>query len=58
MQITVCKSYETLFAVKHHLHNLKSVKNSHQRVLLLVKLKAKASNFTNSTTHSWYFKLY
>ena len=46
----------------YHLHNLKSVKNTHGGVLLLVKLQAEACNFTKSKTPPWvfftFFKLY
>ena len=41
---------------------LKNVKNTHEGVLLLVKLQAKACNFTKSNTPPWvfftFFKLY
>ena len=37
-------------AIRYHLHNLKNVKNTHGGVLLLVKLMAKACNFTKSNT--------
>ena len=51
-----------LCTIWYHLHNLKNVKNTHGRVLLLVKLKAEAYNFTKSMIFSWvfftFFKLY
>ena len=34
------KTYEMLCAIWYHLHNLINVKNTHSRVLLLVKLQA------------------
>ena len=34
------------YAIRYHLYNLKTVKNNHGRVLLLVKLQALACNFT------------
>ena len=33
----ICK-YETLFAIRYHLHNLENINNTHGDVLLLVKL--------------------
>ena len=39
------------YAVWYHLYNIKSVKNAHGGVLLLVKLQASACNFTNSSTY-------
>ena len=33
-------------AIWYHMHNFKNVKNTHGRVLLLVKLQALACNFT------------
>ena len=48
-----------LCAIWAHLYNLK---NTHGGVLLLVKLKAEACNFTKSITPPWvfftFFKLY
>ena len=48
-------------AIRYHLHNLKNVKNTHEGVLVLVKLQ-KACNFTESNTAPWmlftFFKLY
>ena len=40
----------TLCTIWYHLHNLKNVKNTHRRVLLLVKLLAETCNFTKSNT--------
>ena len=37
-------------AIYYHLYNLKNVKNTKGRVLLLVKLQAEACNFTKSNT--------
>ena len=49
-------------AIWYHLSNLKNVKITHGRVLILVKLQAKACNFTKSKTPPWvfftFFKLY
>ena len=49
-------------AIWYHLYNLKHVKNTHGGVLLLVKFKALACNFTKSNTPPWvfltFFKLY
>ena len=39
----------------YHLHSLKNVKNTHGRVLILVKLQAKACNFTKINTPPWKF---
>ena len=43
-------SYVKLCAIWYHLYNFKNVKNTCREVLLLVKLKAKAKNFTKSNT--------
>ena len=40
-------------AIWYHLYNLKNVKNTHGRVLLLVKLQA-----TKSNTHPWVFFMF
>ena len=37
--------YVTLCAIWYHFYSLKNVKNSHGRVLLLVKLQAEACNY-------------
>ena len=54
---SVWKSYQgwprifvVLCAIWYHSYNLKNVKNTHEGVLLLVKLQALASNFTKSNT--------
>ena len=51
-----------LCAIWYHLRNLKSIKNTHGGVLLLVKLQPKVCNFTKSNTPPWllftFFKLY
>ena len=58
----ITKGYVILCAIWYHLHNLKNVKNIHERVLLLVKLQALACYFTKSITLPWmfftFFKLY
>ena len=43
------------YAIWYFLYNFKNVKNTHEGVLLLVKLQAKACNFTKSNTPSWVF---
>ena len=43
------------WAIWYHLFNLKNAKDSHGGVLLLVKLQAKACNFTKSNTPQWGF---
>ena len=45
--------YVMLYAIWYHLKNFKNVKNTHGRVLLVVKLQASACNFTKSNTSSW-----
>ena len=42
-------------AIWYHLNNLKNVKNTYERVLLLVKLQASACKFTKSNTPPWVF---
>ena len=42
--------YVVRYAIWYHLYNLKNVKNTHGRVLFLVKLQAEACNFTKSNT--------
>ena len=44
-----------LCAIYYHLHNLKNLKKPHGGVLLLVKMQAKACNFTRSNTPPWAF---
>ena len=50
------------WAIWYHLYNLKNLKNAHGVVLLLVKLRALACNFTKSNTTPWvvftFLKLY
>ena len=48
-------TYVMRWAICYHLHNLKHVKNTHGGVLLLVKLHAKAWNFTKGNTPPWVF---
>ena len=43
------------FAFWCHWYNLKNVKTTHGRVLILVKLQAEPCNFTKINTHSWVF---
>ena len=54
--------YMMLCAIWYHSYNLKNVKNTHGRVLLLVKLQAEACNLSKSNTPPWvnftFFKLY
>ena len=51
-----------LWAIWYYLYNLKNVKSTHVRVLLLAKLQAKACNFIKSNIPPWvfftFFKLY
>ena len=47
--------YVILYAIWYHLYNLKNKKNTHEVVLFLVKLQAKACNFTESSTLPWVF---
>ena len=49
------KLYVMRCAIWYHLQNLKNVKNTHGRVLILLKLQAKAYNFTKSDTPPWAF---
>ena len=49
-------------AIWYHLYNLKNVKSTHGGVLILVKLRASACNFTKINILPWvfstFFKLY
>ena len=58
----VIKVYGVRCAIWYHLYNLKHVKNTHEGVLILVKLQAEACNFTKINTPPWafftFFKLY
>ena len=47
--------YETFCATWHYLYNLKNVKNTNKRVLLLVIIQASAFNFTKINTPPWVF---
>ena len=62
MYITIELKHVTLCVIWHHLYNLKNMRNTYGGVLHLVKLKAEASNFTESNTPPWvfvmFFKLY
>ena len=49
------RSYEMLCAIWYHLYYFKNVKNTQGGVLLLVKLQALGSNFTESNTPPWVF---
>ena len=42
----------------YHLYNLKNVKNTHGRVLILVKLQAEACNFTKTNILPWVFLMF
>ena len=55
MNPKVIVTCESLCAIWYHLHNFKNVKNTHVRVLLLVKWQASACNFTKSDTLPWVF---
>ena len=59
------KEYQTHVIFRmiwYHLHNLKNMKNTHEQMLLLLKLQALACNFTKSNIPPWvfftFFKLY
>ena len=47
--------YVMRYMIWYYLYNLKNVKNTHGRVLLLVKLQAKTCNFTKSHSPPWVF---
>ena len=49
------KNFVMFRAIWYHWYNLKSIKNTHGGVLLLVKLQALACNFTTSSTSPWLF---
>ena len=42
-------------AIWYHLYNFKNLKNTHRVVLLLVKLRLLACNFSKSNTFPWVF---
>ena len=46
--------YETLYAIYYHLHNLNNAKNTHEGVLLLVKLQISAKG----STPPWVFSCF
>ena len=46
---------ETYCAIWYHLYNVKNVKNTHEGMLLLVKLQSKTCNFLKSSTPPWVF---
>ena len=48
-------TYVMRCAIWYHLCNFKNVKNTHEGVLVLVKLQALACNFTKINTPSWVF---
>ena len=47
-----------LCVIWDHFHILKNVKHTHRGVLLLVKLQAKACNFTKSNALPWVFFMF
>ena len=47
--------YVVRCATWYYLYNLKNVKNTHEGVLILVKLQASACNFTKINTPPWVF---
>ena len=47
--------YVMLCRIWYHLYNLKSVKNTHGGVLLLVKFQASTCNFTENNAPPWVF---
>ena len=46
------------FAIWYHFDTLKNTKNTHGGMLLSEKLKAKARNFTKSSTPPWMFSTF
>ena len=50
--------YMIRYTIWYHLYNLKNVKNTHEGVLLLVKLQAKACNFSKINTRPWVFFMF
>ena len=51
LQFFTC-TYKTLCAIWYHLYNLKNLKNTHERVLLSVRIRPEACNFTKSKPSS------
>ena len=51
----VCITFVVRCAIWYHLYNLKNVKNTHWRVLILIKFQALACNFTKIDTPRWVF---
>ena len=54
-QHVTASKYVMRCAIWYHWYNLKSVKNTHGGVLILVKLQALACNFTRINAPSWVF---
>ena len=54
--------FGTVCTICHHLYNLNNMKNTHGRVILLVKLLAETCDFSKSNIPLWvlfaFFKLY
>ena len=48
---TVFSLYVMLWTIWYHLYNLKKVENTHEGVLIFVKLQASVYNFIKSNTH-------
>ena len=55
LHLNKTKRYEMIWAICYHFSNLKNVSNTHEGVLLLVKLQASACKFTKSNTPPWMF---
>ena len=49
------KSHMVCYVIWYHLYNLKKVKNTHERVLLLVKLQAKPGTLLKVTLRHGFF---
>ena len=47
--------YVMRWGIWYYLYNLKKVENTHEGVLILVKLQALACNFTKINTPPWVF---
>ena len=56
------QSFQEIIVIRcviwYHLYSLKNVKDAHGGVLLLVKVRLLACNFTKSNTHPWVFFMF
>ena len=55
LHLNKTKRYEMIWAICYHFYNLKNVSNTHEGVLLLVKLQNSACKFIKSNTPPWMF---